>query len=271
MEDVLTKKVIRLVDSALARVPRQLPMWDDPVFGVPNELVRSALFNVRNDRGKTAEREYLADHKIVVYGAGSITYRGEELRQSDMDVWLQVLHLARLQPLGEWVEFTPYALLKAIGRPTSKHYYTSLRVHLSRMQATSLTFYSERIGRGINVSLIRKFEWQSDSERLRLWRVWLEPEMRALFAESHISWLLQDQRKLLGPMAKWLHGFYASHAEPYPIKVATLRQACGSMTKTVTDFRNRVLINALKELVEIGFLSKFWIDVVSDRVFVVRA
>ena len=29
-------------------------------------------------------------------------------------------------------------------------------------------------------------------------------------------------------LAQWLHGFYASHAKPFPIKIETLHRLCGS-------------------------------------------
>jgi hypothetical protein len=30
------------------------------------------------------------------------------------------------------------------------------------------------------------------------------------------------------PLAQWLHGFYASHAKPFPLKIETLHRICGS-------------------------------------------
>ena len=39
------------------------------------------------------------------------------------------------------------------------------------------------------------------------------------------------------PLAQWLHGFYASHARPYPLRVETLHQLCGSEAKRLTDFK----------------------------------
>src|SRR5690606_28110963 len=29
-------------------------------------------------------------------------------------------------------------------------------------------------------------------------------------------------------LAQWLHGFYASHAKPFPLKIETLHRLCGS-------------------------------------------
>ena len=34
-------------------------------------------------------------------------------------------------------------------------------------------------------------------------------------------------------LAKWLHGFFATHAKPYPYKVGTLHNLCGSTDKSL--------------------------------------
>lgn len=58
-------------------------------------------------------RENLKGHVLAVIGEGVLAYTGEELRTDDEDVWLQILHLAKEQPLSTAVEFTPYAMVAA--------------------------------------------------------------------------------------------------------------------------------------------------------------
>jgi hypothetical protein len=228
-----------------------LPAWPELRRGSPNEIVRSALFTVRNRR---TPRWDFRDEPIVVFGDGEITYRGEELRQDDHDVWLQLLHLARQQPLGEWVEFTAYSMLKALGWSNKGPNYQRLRTCLSRMKATALTIRSKRLGRGVMVSLVQKAEWQDEVGNRRTWRVWIDREVYKLFAEPYYTLLEWEQRKQLGPLAKWLHGFYASHAEPHPLKVETLQAASGSEMGRMRDFRQG-LKQALDELKTVGFLK----------------
>jgi hypothetical protein len=233
-----------------------LPTWPEMRRGSPNEIIRSALFNVRN---RHTLRRYFKDEPIVVFGDGRITYRGEELRQDDEDVWLQLLHLARQQPLGEWVEFTAYSMLKALGWPDQGYSYRRLQTCLSRLQATTLHFYSKRLGKSLMLSLVkecRRSEAEGGSSR---WRVQISRELYHLFAEPFYTLLEWDQRKQLGPLAKWLHGFYASHAEPYPLKVTTLQEASGSDTQRVRKFKE-LLQAALDELVVVGFLKSWRIE-----------
>jgi hypothetical protein len=128
------------------------------------------------------------------------------------------------------------------------------------MQATALSVYSKRLGEGISVSLIRKFTWQDENGyRLNKWRVWIEPEMQRLFGNVHYTQLEWEQRQQLGPIAQWLHGLYASHAQPYALKVETIWQTCGSDCKELRFFKPK-LRKALEELIAVGFLQEFRID-----------
>ncbi len=250
----------------------QLPLWTDPYRAAPNEILRSALFSVRNPRSK---REHYEDHPLALIGNGSITYTGLELRQDDQDTWLALLHLAREQPLGECIEFTPYQIKKLLGWSRSSIYTERLRKTLQRLQATTLTVRIDRIAKagkpkGATISLVRKFDWQDDNgERLDRWRVWLEPEIRVLFGDIHYTLLeWKTRRRLQGSLSRWLHGFYASHKHPYPVKVETLRTASGARTRELKKFR-QLLREALNELVKREFLESYEIDA-SDCVHVQR-
>ena len=41
-------------------------------------------------------------------------------------------------------------------------------------------------------------------------------------------------------LALWLHGFYASHAKPYPLTVAYLHKLSGSQTKQLRYFKKNL-------------------------------
>jgi hypothetical protein len=139
----------------------------------------------------------LKDEEILVVGEGRITYRGEELRQDDELVWMQVLHLAKQQPLGERVEFIAGNFLHALGWSTSGQSYQRLRTCLSRMQATSIQVHASRLGTGVSLSLIRMFEWRDANQSLDRWRVWIEPAIYPLFSDVHYTRLPLAQRQAL--------------------------------------------------------------------------
>lgn len=252
--------------AKMAAMVVYLPTWPEARRASPNELVRSALFNVRN---RHTPRRYFEDEPIAVFGDGQISYRGQELRQDDLDVWLQLLHLARQQPLGEWVEFTGYAMVKALGWPDQGYSYKRLRTCLSRLTGAVVIVSSKRLSKTVGVSLVHRFEYQHEQGQGRQrWRIWIEKSMHTLFAAPYFTLLGWDSRKQLGPLAKWLHGFYASHADPYPLKVATLKEVCGADTQAPRKFK-QLLKAALDELQVVGFL-KFW-RIEGELVYVERA
>lgn len=246
----------------------QLPIWPEHTRGMPNTIARSALFNVRF---KKTPRVSLKNHVVAALKGINITYTGEELRQDDETVFLQLLHLGSSVPLGEQISFTPYSFLKEIKWPTSgQNHYHRLAECIERLNANGLKVASDKIRYG--GSLIRKFTYvdEATGERLPMWTVWLEPEVIRLFHSNDYSRLEWEQRLTLKkPVAQWLHTFYAGHAKPHPMKVATIMGLCDAATKKLSSFRG-TLCKSLDDLVKVGFLESWTIDSASDLVSVVR-
>jgi len=93
-----------------------LPLWPEPLRGTPNSFLRSALFAAI--QGKT--RRWMKKEVLGSLEGISVSFTGQQLDQSDLDVWEQAVHLARLEPLGHTCQFTGYAFLKALGRSAGK-------------------------------------------------------------------------------------------------------------------------------------------------------
>lgn len=268
--DKTMARLERTVKEKDDSTPKQLPIWAEELRGAPNEVIRSSLFTGR----RNGPREHFSDAVLFVLGDGEVTYRGEELRTFDEDVWLQVMHLARLQPLGEWVEFTPYAFIKEIGwvkgkvNPSKLH-YDRLQECLSRMQATTILVRSKRLKEpgGHSVSLIRKFRHKGASGKNACWQIWIEPEMKTLFGDVHYTQVEWEQRSRLSPTAKRIHGYYASHKAPYPVKIESLHKIC-KLKATLSGFKQK-LPKYLGQMVEEGFLDHY--DIGGNIVTVQRA
>jgi TrfA protein len=228
----------------------QLPLWPEPARGVPNDVLRSALFAAIH-RG----REYVEDRLIAAVDGTSIRYTGRQLEQSDLDVWEQVLHLARQHPLGTVCYFKGGAFLRAIGRSGGKTNYKWLAGALLRLTACAVVIKCRGYihGRG----LIASFDID---EHTRLYRVCVDTDMAKLYAAGWTAIDWQRRQELRGkPLALWLHGYYATHAKPLPVKVETLRNLSGSKTKTLYHFRS-ALRQALDELKAIGAIASWQID-----------
>lgn len=245
---------------------RQIPLWSENVRGAPNEILRSALFKPTN---RNVKRRFLKDEAVAVIGDGDIRYTGEELRQDDEPVWLQLLHLYRGKPIGSHVEFVPAAFLRDVGRcrdrnPSLKD-YKWLSDTISRFTATLLVVHSSRLKTKVGLSMVRRFVFQDEhGERMAMWRVWMEPEVALLFGGvyyTQIEWRLR--LALPSGLATWLMGLLSSHRSPYPLKVETLMCAVSRYDpqsgRSLRDFR-RDLRCALDALVKVGFISSYTID-----------
>lgn len=245
----------------------QLPLWDERLRGLPNSLARGALFNCR---GKGTERQNRKQELIASLAGVRVHYTGEELRQDEEDVWLQVAHLARSHPLGDQVEVSAYQLLKELGWGTSSKDYARLRGCITRL-AEGTAWVSFEGGRsGFNGRLIERVSWaDAGTGKRERWNLKLDPTILRLFGSDDYTLLDWRQRLELRPLAKWLHSFYSTHREPLPLPTATLFRLSGSSSSHIRFFR-RDLAAALDELVRVGFLREFRIDGPSDFVHLRR-
>lgn len=232
----------RHTERALAAGAR-MPGWPDTARGVPNSVLRSALFGAFG-RGK---RKFLRREPIASIEGISIFYTGQRLDQSDLDVWEGILHLSRNLNLGEPIEFTARGLLRLIGRggPSGESLGKSDREWLksvfARLKATNVEFQQGPYAYG--GSLIDEY---FRNDRNGSYVLTLNPRMKVLFSRdgwTSIDWEIRSA--LRGhPVAQWLHGFYSTHAFPFPYKVGTLHRLCGSeqgATATTVVQRNKAL------------------------------
>ena len=227
----------------------QLPLWPEAKRAAPNTVLRGALFAAIQGKG----RQYMHRKELIATQDGiTIRYTGEQLDQADLDVWEQALHLARTQALGTECRFTEKGFLKALGRSAGKSDRTWLRSVISRLTATAVEISDGRRTYGGN---LMDFYRDEDTGRTVLG---INPKLAPFFGRSQWTQIDWDQREQLRgkPLALWLHGFYASHAAPYPLKVEYLHKLSGSQTKQLRYFK-RNLTQALRDLEAAGAIKSF--------------
>lgn len=222
----------------------QLPLWSEPVRAVPNGFLRSALFGAIG-KGK---RRYMQGELVAAVDGVEIRYTGQRLDQGDLDVWESVLHIVRLQELGGQCRITSYALLKLMGKTDTGSNRATLQTRIERLRANAMTVKQGRysyIG-GLIAGAAKDEETQE-------WVIELDAKLRPLFAADQFTQVDWGVRHALNgkPLAQWLHGYYASHAKPYPISVATLHKLCGSESVLLSDFK-KDLRKALDAVTEAG-------------------
>ncbi len=242
----------------------QFPLFPDEARPVSNDAARSALFSCV--QGK--DRRTVKDELIATVDGVQIRFTGERFNQDDHDVLMQLVHMAAHKPLGEYVTVPAHALLKTLGRKTGKSQHEQLRADITRLIAGTVSLKNpkaklEYIGHLVDNA--------AQDEESRYWVFKLNPDLRPLFGTANHTLINWPQRLALRgkDLARWLQLYLASHAAPFPVKVATLRELSGSRTAALKRFRE-ALRAALQDLADNGDVAEWSIDPQSDLVNVTR-
>ena len=226
-----------------------LPVWPELVRGVPNSVLRSALFGAIK-RGKRAFQQRVK--KASVEGV-TVIHTGPQLDQADLDVWEECLHLARTGQLGTRIDFTAGGFLKAIERGTGKSQHEWLKSAFARLSSSVV-----EVADGKRAYFGPMLIGGARDDETGHYVIEMNPKIVSLFGTDGWSSIEFKARRALKkqPLSQWLHGFYSSHAKPFPMRVETLHRLCGSENKQLAGFR-RELVDALKRLTDVtGWSSK---------------
>ncbi len=236
-----------------------LPLWPAQTRGIPTICLRSALFGViQRGRRKAVKGELIAAVKGL-----NVRYTGWRLDQADFDVLIHALHLvSRQQTTGGYVQFTGKGFLHGVGRRSGKSGREWLKDSFRRLTGSAVEItVAIRDTYGSNSytyagSLIDEFIYNTSSQGYFLK---INPKLATLFNAGWTQLQWHQRLTLKTDLAKWLHGFYASHRAPYPIKVETLKQLCDSHIGRLSDFRGK-LRRALEELSKAELIDSWKID-----------
>ena len=211
----------------------RLPLWPEPVRAVPNGFLRSALFGAIG-KGK---RRYMQGEMVASLDGVDIRYTGQRLDQGDLDTYESVLHAVRLQSMGEQCRGTSYALLKLMGKTDTGKNRVTLQTRIERLRANAIN-----IKQGCFSYIGGLVDEAFKDEETQEWVIVLNPKLRALFAADQFTQIEWSVRHALDgkPLAQWLHGYYASHAKPYPVNVATLLKLSGSENADPSSGRQKL-------------------------------
>lgn len=242
----------------------QLPIWPEPVRAVPNGFLRSALFGAI----AKGRRRYINGEDIfAIYGV-TIRYKGERLDQGDLDVWVSVLHAARIQDIGCKCRLTSYNLLNVMGKTDTGKNRATLQSRIERLVANAIT-----IKQGSYTYIGSLIAGAAKDDETQEWVIELDLNLRLLFAADQYTQLEWAMRQALSghQLAQWLHGFYSSHAKPFPVKISTLHRICGSEATLMSDFAKtlRKALDALKEA-SVAQGRMFNYEIRSDLVYIMK-
>lgn len=216
--------------SIQALAPVQLPFWPDSVRGVPNGVLRCALFGAVA-RGR---RAFLQGLQVASVEGLRVLFTGPRLDQADLDVFEQCLNLARKNGVGVRIEFTAKDFLKAIGRATGGKNIEWLQNAFRRLASSVVEIIDGK--RAYFGPMIHNGTRDDETGR---YVIQINPAIVALYGSDGWTQIEWEQRMAIKgqPLAQWLHGFFSTHAQPYAYKVETLRGLCGSQAAELKHFR----------------------------------
>jgi TrfA protein len=211
----------------------RLPVWPELTRGVPNGMLRSALFGAI----KKGPRRYIEGEEIAAQDGNRICYTGQRLDQGDLDVWESILHVCRFQDMGSQCRFTAYTMLKLLGKTDAGSNRDTLHKRLMRLNAAVIEVEQARYSyAGSLIDDVYR------DKKTHEYVVVLNTKLRPLFAADQFTQIDWSVRHALEgqPLAQWLHGYYASHAQPFPVKIETLLKLSGSENETARSSNQKL-------------------------------
>lgn len=225
----------------------RLPHWPLSVYGVPNVLATSALFQPLGR--KSARKAYVTEELIPSRPGCSLKYKGVQLSSTDSDVFYELIdymkEAQRLNgsKLGEPVEITYYELTKRLGREKG---------------GTADKWIDEVTDR--LVGGIIKIETKKYSKKIQLLASWgrnketdktefvIHPEIAYLFGNKEFGWVDKEKRQLVSsPMGKWLQLFLAGSSKRISISYDLLQARSNQTHRKKSEFK-KTIDSALEEL-----------------------
>jgi len=237
--EIEAKEVARIMQIPY---PIILPKYPEGMRALPNGMLRSALFGaIRKGRRRAVEQKSINSTSGV-----EINYTGWLLDQSDLDVYESVLHALRFHIMGERCRITTYNLLKIMGKKNTGGNRKVLHSSLARLRANAV-----EITQGRYTYMGGLLDEVLKDRKTKELIITLNPTLRLLYEPDQFTLVDWEVRKLLNSqsLAQWLHSFYASHAEPHPIKIETLLKLAGSEDKNLRSAK-QTLKKALDAVVE---------------------
>jgi hypothetical protein len=253
MDVSIEKKIKEVTDKFSAAgifAKEVMPVWDDDKRAITNSIARSAVFSVV-EKG-TSER--LIEQKVPAPSNYDITITGKQLSESDRDVYLQVMHSFRGRGPDEEISINPRDFLLSIGRQDGKANrewlwevlttiaQTLLKITINLPDGRKIKF----VGSLLTITTEEKYGI-SDEIIIRL-----PLDALRLYNQDTRTLLSMERRLALkgtgSQLAKSLQAKIYSHKNPFPMKIETLMQVCGSRSARIRDFK-RKLIQALDMLV----------------------
>jgi hypothetical protein len=202
-----------------AVTPQQLflPGLEDFMRAMPNHIARSSLF-APVARGR---KRIHKDMVLISRADAVIKFWGEQLDESQADVWMQAMYEASRRPLGEPVVIKRAEFLRSSGRQTGNYEYKWLNRTMQTLTFAMLVIEVRTkdgkpklsVGKNRALHMIEGFDFDDEAEAYTL-RV--DPRWRVMFGNREFALIDWEKRKRFGArqdMAKALQRLAATSDE----------------------------------------------------------
>lgn len=196
-----------------------------------------------------------------------LSYEGPQLKQIDLDVWKSLVHMMQGVDFGEEIAFTMSELKRVMDCHNPKEsrgrYYSGSesnavlnRLKLyekTRVTVTEFTKFDSIPRLIYEGALINSFTEGEKDGREKWYYVSLDEEFGALYSHGMYTLIDAPIQKNIGSqgLAKWLHGYYSTHAQPIPLTIRQIKDLSGSKANDLSSFKDK-LIKALEKLKSTG-------------------
>ena len=113
-KEEMTGRIEALAQKRRTKESIQLPICFDDKRATPNSFIRSALFSAVQAK----DRAFLNGIDIESQDGITVNFKGEQLNQDDLTLWMALIHLTKGKPLGSVVTLSAHSILKAMDLST---------------------------------------------------------------------------------------------------------------------------------------------------------
>ncbi|WP_145583542.1 plasmid replication initiator TrfA [Yersinia thracica] len=245
-------------------MPLHLPKIGDSYRAMPNHIARSSLFAPIGAKPKQVYRNaILVSRKDAV-----IKFWGEQLDESQADVWMQVMFEASKLPLGEPVVIKRARFLQAIGRNTSGANYEWLDRSMKSLAFAMLVIEVNTksgankltIGTTAALHMIDNFDYDS---ALQVYTLRIDPRWHQMYRNREFSLIEWDKRLRFSnkqDMAKALQRLISTSNDEIQYYSLDWLKEKFVYTGRLRDFRQAVE-KAMNDLTRLNFITEGRIDI----------
>jgi hypothetical protein len=225
---------------------------------MPTCIAQSSIF-APVDRD---EKSVYRDRHVETRGKTKIEFSGEQLDESQADVWMQVLYEASKYALGKEFPITRSQILKGIGRDTGKWQYQWLHRTMKALCFAMITIETAdglKIGHAHAFHLVSSFDYDDSKET---YVTCIDRRWERLYRNRQYILVNWEQRMAFRQhqdMAKSLHRLILTSGDEVQRYGLEFLKARAMRTTRMRDFRGRALPKAMDELVRVGAVERWFI------------